>query len=390
MSFTPSQRPRVSGEREVHLMTITRTARSVAFAAMLFVGTSSTALAQPTGTAGVVAVPDDSLAQAKTLYAAAAYDESLAMLDRLTGGTPEDASAIAEYRVFCLLALGRGPEANRAIEGILKHDPFYRPSEAQVSPRIQSVIRDARRQLLPGIIQSAYADAKSAFDRKDPSAAAQFDRVITLLDDPDAKSVAALNDLRTVVIGFRDLSRAAAAPPETAAAAAKPTPRANVVGVPTTTTPSPSVLPQTNTPPPSALPNTETPPPATVVSSPTPSNGSKPAAAAVAPAAAPPGKAFYDANDKEVVPPVPTFQKMPAWSPARQDATQEFKGVLHIIIDERGNVISADMRQKAHPTYDTELVAAARAWKFRPALRGGVPVRYMKLIDITLSPPRRD
>jgi hypothetical protein len=68
---------------------------------------------------------------------------------------------------------------------------------------------------------------------------------------------------------------------------------------------------------------------------------------------------------------------------------QEFKGVLHIIIDERGNVMTADMRQRAHPTYDAELISAARAWKFRPAMRGGVPVRYMKLIDITLTPPRR-
>ena len=379
-------------------MTIKRTSCHVAFAAILFVGSLSfalTATAQPTGTAGVLTVPEDSLAQARTLYASAAYDESLAMLDRLAPASPEDSTAIAEYRVFCLLALGRTSEANRAIENILRRDPFYRPSEAQVSPRIQTVIREARRQLLPGIVQSAYADAKAAFDRKDPSAAAQFDQVISLLDDPDAKGVAALNDLRTVVVGFRDLSRAAAAPPAepaaSAAVASKPgaAPRSNVVGVPTTSTPPPSVLPQTTTPPPNVLPNTETPPPATVQNPAAPANGAKPAAGGTTPPPNSPQKAFYDSTDPEVVPPVATFQKMPMWAPARQDSLQEYKGVLHIIIDERGNVMTADMRQRAHPAYDAELIAAAKAWKFRPAMRGGVPVRYMKLIDITLAPPRR-
>ena len=381
-------------------MTVKRTSCYVAFAATLFAGALSTASAQPTGTAGVMTVAEDSLAQAKALYASAAYDESLAMLDRLAPSTPEDAAAVAEYRVFCLLALGRSNEANRAIETILRQDPFYRPSEALVSPRIQSVIRDARRQLLPGIVQSAYADAKAAFDRKDPSATAQFDRVITLLDDPDAKGVAALNDLRTVVVGFRDLSRAAAAAPPEPVASATPAskpgsaPRSNVVGVPTTTTPPPNVLPQTTTPPPSVLPNTETPPPATVQSSGSGASGTKPATGGAPPSSTPQPndaqKALYDATDQGVVPPVATFQKMPNWTPTRQESTQEFKGVLHIIIDERGNVITADMRQRAHPTYDADLIAAAKGWKFRPAMRAGVPVRYMKLIDITLAPPRRE
>ena len=37
--------------------------------------------------------------------------------------------------------------------------------------------------------------------------------------------------------------------------------------------------------------------------------------------------------------------------------------------------------------YDTLLVNAAREWKYRPATMNGTPVRFRKLIQVTL--PRR-
>src|SRR5262245_19836227 len=94
----------------------------------------------------LAAAADDTLAQAKALYASAAYDEALAVLDRLQTNAPPADTSIAEYRVYCLLALNRRDEATKNIEGILKYNPLFVPSEDQASPRIQSVFRDVRRK----------------------------------------------------------------------------------------------------------------------------------------------------------------------------------------------------------------------------------------------------
>src|SRR5262245_28801543 len=154
------------------------------------------------------AANDDTLAQAKALYASADYDEALAVLDRLQNDAPPADTTIAEYRVYCLLALNRRDEAKKNIEAILKNNPLFVPSEDQASPRVRSVFRDVRRQSLPQIVVERYAMAKASFERKDPQAGEQFEGVLKLLDDPDLKDAPALRDLRTVVTAFRDLTAA--------------------------------------------------------------------------------------------------------------------------------------------------------------------------------------
>src|SRR5207244_12224296 len=76
---------------------------------------------------------------------------------------------------------------------------------------------DVRRRMLPSIIQQKYAQAKSAFDRKQfDVAAAAFADVLTMMSDPDAaQSVAQppLSDIRTLAVGFHDLSVSAMPPP---------------------------------------------------------------------------------------------------------------------------------------------------------------------------------
>ena len=68
---------------------------------------------------------DDSLATARDLYAAAAYEDALAVLNRLgtPAGAPGDGPAIGQYRAFCLLALGRVSEAEQAIETLIAAEP---------------------------------------------------------------------------------------------------------------------------------------------------------------------------------------------------------------------------------------------------------------------------
>jgi tetratricopeptide (TPR) repeat protein len=161
----------------------------------------------------------DTLARAKDLYVTAAYDEALVLLGRLhQGAAAEDATEIAGYQVFCLLALGRTEDANRAIEALVKSDPLYRPSEATASPRTRAAFDDVRKGLLPRIVQEMYDKGKASYDNKDPQAAvAQFDRVLEILNEPGLIDQPGMADLRRLASGFRDLSHSAA---EVAAAAA--------------------------------------------------------------------------------------------------------------------------------------------------------------------------
>src|SRR3954447_17438684 len=162
---------------------------------------------------------DADLGAARDLYASAAYDDALAVLNRLRSAAhpPGQARTIEQYRAFCLLALGRTADAEQAIEAVVVSDPSYQPSEGDVSPRVRSAFADVRRRMLPAIIQQQYARAKAAFDKKDYSvAAAGFSQVLVMLTDGSVAADAMqppLSDLRTLAVGFEELSSKAAAPP---------------------------------------------------------------------------------------------------------------------------------------------------------------------------------
>jgi len=286
---------------------------------------------------------DDTLASAKDLYRSAAYDEALAMLDRMTDATAAgDRLEATEYKVFCLIALDRKTEARSAIEAMVSADPFYQLPVDRASPRVRSVFEEVRRSLLPGIVQRTYAEAKAAFDKQDPRAAAQFERVVNLLNDPDLKDNAALADLRTVAGGFRDLSAALV-----------------------NRTPSPAV-----------------PVPAVARLDAT---ASKASASNETPITTAPSEIVYREGEPDVVPPVIIDQTMPKWAPPVGGSRGNWQGTLEVVIDESGNVVSAAMRKPVHPTYDYLLLKAAQSWKYRPATKNGVPGRYIKFVVVRLS-----
>src|SRR5215831_711272 len=72
--------------------------------------------------------------------------------------------------------------------------------------------------------------------------------------------------------------------------------------------------------------------------------------------------------------------------PPTQEASQDYKGVLRLIIDRSGAVESVSMPTGTRPAYDQTLMRAAREWKFQPAQRQGRPVKYLKVIEIHLAP----
>ena len=280
----------------------------------------------------------DSLVTARELYAAAAYDDALALLNRLRIGThaPEDGRSIDQYRAFCLLALGRAADAEQAMAAVVTAEPFYRPDGADVSPRLRSAFSEVRRKVLPSIIQETYAAAKSAFDRKElAAAAAGFGQVLAMMTDPDVEAAASrppLADLRTLAAGFRDLSLTTAAPP----------------------------LPP---PPPPVLPVEALGPPAAI--------------------ALPPGLRIYGHEDLNVVPPIAIRQALPVFQ--LQPGVTPPAGVLEIVVDEHGAVESAKMRHPVSPRWDKQAVEAAKSWRFEPATLDGVPVKYQKRITIAIK-----
>jgi tetratricopeptide (TPR) repeat protein len=163
---------------------------------------------------GSLAHGQETIQQVKALYASAAYEDALTMVTRLQAANrrPE----VEQYRVFCLVALGRTAEAEKAIETVLSKDPSFVPDAEETSPRIQAMFVRIRRTLIPEIAQRMYVEAKAAFDRKEMAAArSQFESLLQLIDGNAAvdNEEPMLGELRLLASGFVDLSKAMPAAP---------------------------------------------------------------------------------------------------------------------------------------------------------------------------------
>src|SRR5678815_3224953 len=120
------------------------------------------------------------LVAARELYSAAAYEDALTILDTLPAeGLAGEREAAGLYRALCLFAVGRSAEANAVIDAIIQNNPAYRPSAEDMPPRVQVAFTNARRRLLPLIVQQKYNEGKSAYERQDyPTAAGVFKQVL--------------------------------------------------------------------------------------------------------------------------------------------------------------------------------------------------------------------
>jgi TonB family protein len=276
---------------------------------------------------------ENPLSAARDLYASARYDEALAVLNGLqptNDGGGSDRKSIEQYRSLCLLALGRGTEAESAIAAVVTADPLFMPNETDASPRVRSAFSDVRQRLLPEIASLRYAAAKAAYDRKEyATAEEQFRDLVTLLNDPQMGG--RLSDLRTLAIGFVDLASAAAAPPE------------------------PKKVEPALPPPPVAASSVESRPPH-----------------------------VWTGDEPGVTPPVPVRQDVPR-VPTLIAAQARERGLLEVVIDEQGRVSGLTIRLSIHPMYDAQLIAAAKDWRYKPAMAGGAPVKFRKVIQVTVA-----
>jgi TonB family protein len=310
---------------------------------------------------GVVFAQDPlSLVSARALYSSAQYEEALGALNqmRASGLAGETVATVEQYRALCLLALGRASEAQEAIAAVIMAAPTYTPLDAEVSPRVRSTFNDVRRRVLPGIIQQRYQDAKAAYDRKDYVAAGSgFNWVLaTLADESVAPFVSQppLADLRMLAKGFHDLTvnaLMASAPPPPPPAAAAPAP----------TTPAPSAA-------------------ATAATAKTEG----------APAPPPPAidlRRIYTIADADVVAPAIVQQVLP---PFPRRPVIPANGVVEVVINEKGEVETSVIRTPIDHSYDAIALAASRNWRYKPATRAGVPVKYRKLVQVKIQPTGRD
>lgn len=274
-----------------------------------------------------------SLAAARDLYGAAEYASALKMLTTLSGAdtSKADLQTIDLYRALCLLALGNTPEANKVIESMLMIDPLYRPDTADLPPRVRTAFTDARKRMLPALVQQRYLVARAAFEAKNYAAAAVgFQVVLSGLADPDlviASAQPPLSDLKVLASGFHDLASKAVPPVEAPV---------------------------------------EAPP---LLAPPVPER--------------PAGPVIYGPEDLNVVPPQTIRQTVPSF-PGR--VLLAGTAAMDLIINENGTVDSATIVTSLNAQYDRMALNAARNWQYKPATLNGTPVKYRKRLQLTVVP----
>jgi TonB family protein len=281
------------------------------------------------------AAEDDPLSAARDLYASAAYVEALAELARVESSAPTPATTrdAGAYRTFCLVALGRAGEAEAAAELLVRKDPTLSLDRfPDASPRIAAMFASVRRRVLPQLIREEFRAARTVATGKTPEAEPRLRHVRELLDT--AETIGAwddtLADVRLIVDGFLELAHTAGsrnAASETAAAAV-----------------------------------TIEPPPARE-------------------------DVFASPTEATVVAAIAVFQPKPNVPPALLSIVRQLHRTsrIDVLINERGTVDDVTVTEAVNPAYDKLIVAAARTWRYKPASKDGVPIKFVSKVAINAA-----
>jgi protein TonB len=288
-------------------------------------------LSAPWLSVGAAAQTD--LSEAKTQYEEAAYEDALTTLTKASASTPADRVQLEQYRALCLIALGRLPEAERAVAALVEADPTYVPPSSVASPRVLAMVADIRRKELPGVTRRVLDSGRAAYEAKNISLAQrQFDLLLKLLDDPAMEGRPEREDLRAVAKGFSTL----------------------LVAAPVAPRPAPPTEPE-RTAAPSASPSAP--------------------ASSTPPAASP------------FVPAVVIQETLPIWTPPNPSiARNEYNGAVKVRIGTDGRVKAASIDRPSHPAYDAVLLNTARSWVYKPAMQNGTPIESERVIAVRLRP----
>ena len=272
------------------------------------------------------------LETARGLYADAAFEEALLALTKLPNeSSPKDARLADEYRIFTLFALGRTGEAERAAETLIRRDPIGGLQSPDASPRIHTMFGAVRARVLPAVIRDKYRSGRAAVDNKEfARGARELGDTLRLIDEAGSAGIDddGLADLRELADGFLVLAKAQ--PGASTAMANAP----KTAGVP--------------------------------VSAPR----------------------IYGVKDTDVTPPAIISQELPD-VPASLRATVASARrpmMVAVTVDETGRVQDSHVVIPMNPVYDRLVMAAAKNWRYRPAVKDGKTVAYQRVIAITVSP----
>jgi tetratricopeptide (TPR) repeat protein len=143
----------------------------------------------------------DVMARGKQLYAAAAYEEALAIFARR-----DDAEGL-RYRALSLLALDRLEEARQAAEALVSAEPGVVVAANNDPPRYVTTVNDAKRKVLPQILRVMVSEGNKQFQAKHhEEALQQFEQIAALLSEPAINDAEALKDLQVLSAGFLELA----------------------------------------------------------------------------------------------------------------------------------------------------------------------------------------
>ena len=245
------------------------------------------------------------------------------------------------------------------------------PSEAAAPASTEAPVTEApsmaASEATPAPTTEATGGAPSGSGATPPPATPNADQAPKSLI---ARAGDAVRSAVNTLIGSNDQAPAPAA--STPAMAAKPEParqrprRAPARQTATAATPAPAAAPAPVTPAPAPPPA-----PAPIERMPTEIDRSLEAPVEV-----------FTARNAEVTPPVIVRPVLPKDPPP--DVPPEDIGVVEVVVDENGDVLNVKLISPANRYRERMLVSASKMWKFRPAYKDGVPVRYKTRVRLTI------
>jgi hypothetical protein len=277
----------------------------------------------------------DFLILGRNLYASAAYEDALSALNRVSRSSPEVARQVDEYRAFCLFALGRTRDAEEVAEALVLRDPLTPLQSIDASPRVEQMFANVRKLVLPALIEER---VRLADQPVDPERAWLTESALVetqlMIRDAVGLGVPADTFADSIALTERLLQQVRS------------------IGAEATRV---SLMART------------------------PGTGRL----TMVPVRAAPRRFYWDA-DKDVVPPIAIEQEMPELSRTTTMIWQAWKvsAALRVEIDETGSVLNAAVDRALPEEVESRVIGAVRQWKFVPALRNGVPVRYVKTIAL--------
>jgi TonB family protein len=93
---------------------------------------------------------------------------------------------------------------------------------------------------------------------------------------------------------------------------------------------------------------------------------------------------IYTIHEPGLTPAQPVRQEVPRPPPQILAGALSPTGLLEIVISETGQIEDVRLRASIHPFYDNMLIAAARKWQYRPATVAGTPVKFRRLVQISV------